>query len=238
MRTLALELAQYMIRVTSPHPATVNTNMIQNPLDLTGSTWRKPLMADSPAQLAKVFRAANTVIRPLLRSPLHGLVSGRLMLLDYAGGKTGRHYSFPVGYFGWNGGDVLAFSTQRWPARIRGARAVRVLIRGRWHDARPTVISGQQDKVALLAEIARRKGARAAKGLMLGLPGDRQPTREEMLAAAAKTTITRFTFSSWDSAGAPPVVSSSRPPRLRKTSRVASSRRSTWTATAWRSSPS
>jgi len=48
-------------------------------------------MADSTAKLAKVFRAANTVIRPLLLSPLHGLVSGRLMLLDYTGGTTGRH---------------------------------------------------------------------------------------------------------------------------------------------------
>lgn len=78
-----------------------------------------------------------------------------------------------------------------------------MLIRGCWYDARPTVISGQEDKVALLAEFARRKGAQAAKGLMLGLPGDRQPTREEMLAAVAKTTITRFTLTSRDSAGAP-----------------------------------
>ena len=80
-------------------------------------------MADSPAKLAKAFRASNTVIRPLLRSPLHGVVSGRQMLPDYASGKTGRHYSFPVGYFGWDGGDVLAFSTKRWPAHIRGADA-------------------------------------------------------------------------------------------------------------------
>jgi len=49
-------------------------------------------------------------------------------------------------------------------------------------------------QAALLAEFARRMGRRAAKGLMLGRPGDRQPTREETRAAAAKTTITRFTL--------------------------------------------
>ncbi len=38
---------------------------------------------------------------------------------------------------------------------------------------------------------------------MLGLPGDRQPTREQTLAAAAKTAITRFTLTSADSARAP-----------------------------------
>jgi hypothetical protein len=46
----------------------------------------------------------------------------------------------------------------------------------------------------LLAEFARRNGPRAARGLMLGLNGGRPPTREELLAAAAKTTITRFTL--------------------------------------------
>jgi hypothetical protein len=33
---------------------------------------------------------------------------------------------------------------------------------------------------------------------MLGLSGDRQPTRDELLAAAGKTTITRFALSGRD----------------------------------------
>jgi hypothetical protein len=93
-------------------------------------------MADSPERYAQIFKAANTVVRPLLRSRLHRMVSGRLMLLDYTGGKTGRRYTFPVGYFPWDGGDVLSSSTGQWPARIRGARAVRVLIRDRHHPVR------------------------------------------------------------------------------------------------------
>ena len=55
-------------------------------------------------------------------------------------------------------------------------------------------------QAALLAEFARRKGRRAAKGLMPGRPGDRQPTREETWATAAKTIITRFTLTGQDSA--------------------------------------
>jgi len=149
-------------------------------------------VADTPEKFARVFKAANIVIRPLLRSRLHGVVSSRLMLLDYTGGTTGRRYTFPIGYFPWDGGDVLAFSTGRWPAHLRAARSVRLLIRGRWHVAVPAVTSDQGGKADLLAEFARRNGPRAARGLMLGLPGDHQPTRQEMLAAAAKTTITRF----------------------------------------------
>jgi hypothetical protein len=156
------------------------------------------VMAGSPEKFAKVFRAANTMVRPLLRSRLHGVLSGRLMLLDYTGGKTGRRYSFPVGYFSWDDGDVLAFSTGGWPGHIGGAPTVRLLIRGRWHDAVPTVISDTNDKAAMLAEFARRNGPRAARGLMLGLPGDHQPARDELLAAAAKTTITRFALTGRD----------------------------------------
>jgi hypothetical protein len=150
---------------------------------------------DDPAPFAKVFQLANTVVRPLLRSPLHGVLSGRLMLLGYTGGKTGKHYVFAIGYFRWDDGDVLAFSSANWPAALRSARAVRVLIKGRWFDARPTVISEGEDKADLLGEFARRKGPRAAKGLMLGLPGDSQPDREQLVAAAAKTTIVRFALS-------------------------------------------
>ena len=78
-------------------------------------------MADSPAQFAKVFKAAGTVVRPLLGSRPHPLLSGRLMLLEYTGAKSGRRYTFPVGYFTWDGGDVLAFSTGGWPAHLAAA---------------------------------------------------------------------------------------------------------------------
>ena len=149
-------------------------------------------MFDDPAPLAKLFGLANAAVRPLLQSPLHRILSGRLMLLSYTGGKTGRQYLFAIGYFHWDAGDVLAFSSGNWPKALGGARDVRVLIKGTWFGARPSVISDDSDKADLLREFARRNGARAAKGLMLGLPGDRQPDRAKLDAASAKTTVVRF----------------------------------------------
>ena len=46
----------------------------------------------------------------------------------------------------------------------------------------------------LLEELARRNGPRVAKGLMLGPPGGRQPDRQQLLAAAVKTTLVRFSL--------------------------------------------
>jgi hypothetical protein len=146
---------------------------------------------DDPQKLAKVFASANAVLRPLLRSPLHRIASGRLMLLSYTGGKTGNQYTFAVGYFPWDG-EGLVSSSANWPKTLGNARNVRLLVKGQQFTAKPTVIKDAEQKADILAEFVRRNGAQAAKGLMLGLSGDRQPDRQQLLAAGAKTTFVCF----------------------------------------------
>jgi hypothetical protein len=43
-------------------------------------------------------RAVNPLVRWLLRSRLHWLVSRRLTLISYTGRRSGRRYTIPVGY--------------------------------------------------------------------------------------------------------------------------------------------
>lgn len=85
-------------------------------------------MPDNTSIFAKMFAVANTAIR----SPLHSLLSGRLMLLEYVGAKTSTQYSLTVDYFPWDDGDVVIFSSANWPKTIERARNVRVLIKGRF----------------------------------------------------------------------------------------------------------
>jgi hypothetical protein len=159
------------------------------------SANKVPAVFDDPQQLARFFASANAVISPLLQSPLHRTISGRLMLLGYTGGKTGKRYSFAVGYFPWHDGEVLVSSSANWAKTIGNARDVQLLIKGRSFAAKPKVIKDAEQKADVLGEFARRNGAKAAKGLMLGLPGDRAPTRAELLAAAQRTTLVRFSLS-------------------------------------------
>lgn len=151
-------------------------------------------MVDDPSRFTQIFARANAVVRPILLSPLHPILSSRLMLLRYEGGNTGKQYSFTIGYFPWDDGDVIASSTANWPRAIASARDVQVLIKGQWFAARPIPIKEADQKADILAEFARRNGPQAAKGLMLGLPGDRQPDRQQLLAAAARTTVVRFSL--------------------------------------------
>ena len=64
----------------------------------------------------------------LLRSPLHGLVSKRLMLLTMTGRKSGKQYSIPVGYT--QVAETLYFGTNgKWKNNLRGKAPVRVRLR-------------------------------------------------------------------------------------------------------------
>ncbi|MDX3841282.1 hypothetical protein [Streptomyces europaeiscabiei] len=157
------------------------------------STSGTPAANTATPPMVKIFRAANKVVRPLLASRFHKPLSGRLMLLTYNGHRTGREFTVPIGYFDWDPGTVLAMSSRlSWIPSMRQGSPVRLRIRGQDHAAVPTVVEDPEEVAALLAEFGRRKGPKAAKGLMLGLPGDRQPTDDELRTAAAKTRLVCF----------------------------------------------
>ena len=46
----------------------------------------------------KLFAIINPVVRLILRSPLHGLMSRNTLLLEFTGRKSGKLYTMPVSY--------------------------------------------------------------------------------------------------------------------------------------------
>jgi hypothetical protein len=89
----------------------------------------------SHAPFAVLNRTANPVVRAVLSSPLHPLLSRNPALITVTGRQSGRRYTFPVGYR--QGGDRVIVSVgqpgrkQWWrnliepgqvEMRIRGAR--------------------------------------------------------------------------------------------------------------------
>ena len=56
-------------------------------------------------------KMGNLLMKPLLRSRLHSLVSKHYLLISFTGRKSGKLYSTPVEYM--REGDVLTFFTQR-----------------------------------------------------------------------------------------------------------------------------
>jgi len=66
------------------------------------------------APFAVFNRVGNPLVKGLLRSPLHGLASGRLALISVTGRKSGDVFTFPVMYT--REGDVVTVVVG-WPER-------------------------------------------------------------------------------------------------------------------------
>ncbi len=78
-------------------------------------------------------RLANPVVRALLRSPFHRLLSGALVLVTYRGRRSGRYFTIPVMY-AQDDQRLITFvgsaSTKQWWRNLRHGAPVEVRLRG------------------------------------------------------------------------------------------------------------
>ncbi len=78
--------------------------------------------------MSAIKRALNKVPAALLRSPLHGLMSKRFLLLTFNGRKSGKRYDIPVAYA--RDGDAFSMTTDSpWWKNLRGESGVGVPVR-------------------------------------------------------------------------------------------------------------
>jgi hypothetical protein len=79
---------------------------------------------------ALIYKVVNPTLKVLLYSPLHGLMSKRLMVLNFQGRKSGKPYSIVVGYHA-DGDTVLVTTQARWAKNLVGGVPVNLRLRGR-----------------------------------------------------------------------------------------------------------
>jgi len=99
-------------------------------------------------------RVANPLVERALTSPLHPLLSWHVVLLDYAGRRSGRRYRTPVLYWPDTSGLVLVTPREEtvWWTNFRTPYGCRVRLRGTWRDATAVV---DDDPAAVRAHVAR-----------------------------------------------------------------------------------
>ncbi len=104
-------------------------------------TQAPPQPMRRPPRLA--YKVLNPTFKTLLRSPLHGLLSGRLMVLTFTGRKSGKRFSIPVGYVQTD--DTLLIATESaWSKNLHGDVPVRVRLRGRERAGLADVIADEE----------------------------------------------------------------------------------------------
>ncbi|WP_182348419.1 hypothetical protein [Tomitella gaofuii] len=146
-----------------------------------------------PRPLAVAFNAANRLVVPLLRSPVHRVVSKRLMVVSYTGAKSGRSFAIPVAYYAFGPDEVWAFGARTgWMSNFRLPRPVSLRLRGRDHRAEGLLVDNRTEVSDLVIELVERGVTSASQDPFLGLPKGRIPTRAEADAAAERARIVRF----------------------------------------------
>jgi len=99
--------------------------------------------AESPALrgtwLGRLLSFWNPVMRRLLVSPLHFLVSRWFVLIAYTGRKTGRLHQVPVSYVR-DRGRLQVTTGDRWWHNLDANDAIALNYAGRWRSARATPV--------------------------------------------------------------------------------------------------
>ena len=113
------------------------------------------------APFAVLNRSGNRAITLLLRSPLHGLASGRLALITVTGRRTGARHTFPVGYSAR--GDRVTIPVG-WPERkvwwrnLRGGAPVELLLHGQRRRGHAEVHGSEASPLRVDVQLEPRAG--------------------------------------------------------------------------------
>jgi hypothetical protein len=127
------------------------------------------------------------VINPVMRRFLNrGIGSKTLMMLEFTGRRSGRSYSFPVGYM-QIGQTLFCYSPFSWWRNLRGGAPVTVVLRG---DKLRGVahVCTDTDEIATGLDTYLRHNPGDARFYRVKLDKDRQPIPQD-IAQAAKDNV-------------------------------------------------
>ncbi|GAB4210269.1 MAG: nitroreductase/quinone reductase family protein [Roseiflexaceae bacterium] len=125
-----------------------------------------------------MYKIINPTFKLLLRTPLHGLMSERLLLLSFTGRSSGKRYTIPVAYA--QQGDTLLIATQsRWWKNLRDGAAVQVRLRGRNRNGTSEVITDEAGLTAAY-RLLLPQGPQLSEIIGVTLDANGEPRPEEV----------------------------------------------------------
>ncbi len=89
-----------------------------------------------------LYSVINPVVKFILNSPLHGLMSRNTVLLEFRGRKSGKTYTTPVSYRATNGHlHCFTDKANKWWLNLQGGDDIGVTLRGRKMTGKPSVLA-------------------------------------------------------------------------------------------------
>lgn len=133
-------------------------------------------------------RLYNPLVKWLLHTPLHVVMSGSVLLLTFKGRNSGNSYTTPVSYVR-EGADLLLVSRRdhSWWKNLRGGARVTLRIRGRDEEGAAEVFEGGAAEEGLLSVMRAVPAYRRHWNVALGHDG--RPEDPDDLARVADGNV-------------------------------------------------
>ena len=140
------------------------------------------------------LRLVNPIMKLLLHTPFAGAARNQLMVVDFTGRKSGRHYSIPLSAHVIDG-VLYAMTGKTWKNNFRDGAAAQVL-----HDGKTTTMRGEliTDK-ALITDLYSRctesYGVKRAERVMgIGFRDHQMPTHDQFVEAVDQLHLNAIRF--------------------------------------------
>ncbi len=136
-------------------------------------------------------RLGNPFISAILRSPIHGLLSGRIMLISFNGRKSGKRYTTPVGFLRDDG--IYWVTSQRdrkWWRNMRGGAEVTLRVEGEQVKGWAEAIEGPEEVAESLTDYLRKVPGQA-RYYGVGLGPDGIPNAEDVARASSQRVMVK-----------------------------------------------
>ena len=137
-----------------------------------------------------LFKLINPMMALLLRSPLHFVVSGSLLLITFIGKRTGRSFTTPLRYVR-DGATVRCFSSRntRWWRNLAGGAEVKLRIRGADGRYQANVILDDPPRIEALLKAYLAQYPQDAAYHEVKLNKDGTPNADALARAAAAAVV-------------------------------------------------
>jgi deazaflavin-dependent oxidoreductase (nitroreductase family) len=135
----------------------------------------------------------NKIMIALLRSPLHGMLGGSMMLITFTGRKSGKTFTTPVNYLRVQdeSGEYLLTTSQRdrtWWRNLRGGAPVTLRLNGKDVPARAKAYE-DPERVAALLTVLFHKSPQMAKYFKVGLDASGEPLPQDLQRAVSERVV-------------------------------------------------
>jgi hypothetical protein len=132
-----------------------------------------------------IFKVLNPIVKMLLNSPLHFIMSGNIVLLKFTGRKSGRALSTPVSYRIVDG-SIHCFTDKvnQWWRNLDNVESIELVLKGKVLTGKPTVVSNDSEAISKAFDDFLTALPRSASFSDVRLDKEKKPNQDDVERAA------------------------------------------------------